>query len=87
MLMKHTYEPSGVCSRLIEFELADGDIVKNVKFSGGCDGNAKGISKLVEGMPAEKVVSLLSGISCGRRPTSCPDQLAIAVAKARDKDE
>ncbi|HWP79483.1 MAG TPA: TIGR03905 family TSCPD domain-containing protein [Candidatus Acidoferrum sp.] len=79
--MKYSYEPSGVCSYLIEFEIADG-IVHNALFHGGCDGNAQGLSKLVEGMPADKVMSLLRGIDCDGKGTSCPDQLAVALERA-----
>ena len=62
----------------------DGDIVRSVNFEGGCNGNLKGISKLVEGMPAEKVEELLSGTTCGLKKTSCPDQLAKAVREAME---
>lgn len=75
------YVPQGVCSRLIEFDLVD-DKVKNVSFVGGCDGNLKGISCLVEGMNVEEVISKIEGIKCGRKSTSCPDQLAKALKKA-----
>lgn len=75
------YVPQGVCSRLVEFDLVD-DKVKNVSFVGGCDGNLKGISCLVEGMNVEEVISKIEGIKCGRKSTSCPDQLAKALKKA-----
>lgn len=78
------YVPQGVCSRLIEFDLVD-DKVKNVSFVGGCDGNLKGISCLVEGMNVEEVISKIEGIKCGRKSTSCPDQLAKALKKAIGK--
>lgn len=80
-MMKYSYEPQGVCSYLIEFELADG-IIHNAQFHGGCDGNAQGISRLVEGMPADKVMSLLRGVDCDGKGTSCPDQLSIALEQA-----
>ncbi|MCF0187283.1 MAG: TIGR03905 family TSCPD domain-containing protein [Bacteroidaceae bacterium] len=73
-----TYKTSGTCSQLIEFEV-DGDIVKNVTFVGGCNGNTKGLSALVEGMKVDEVISRLEGITCGMKPTSCPDQLAKAL--------
>lgn len=76
--MRHSYKTFGTCSQAIDFELEDG-IVKNVSFMGGCNGNLKAISKLVEGMPGEKLVSMLRGNTCGPRPTSCADQLARAV--------
>lgn len=75
------YTVSGVCSRSVEFDIEDG-IVKNVVFDGGCNGNTKGIAKLVEGMDANEVVRRLRGITCGRKGTSCPDQLALALEKA-----
>jgi len=70
--------PSGVCARLITFDVVD-DKVTNVMFFGGCPGNAKGISALVEGRNVDEIISLLDGIQCGRKPTSCPDQLAQAL--------
>ena len=68
----------GVCSRLITFDVED-NRVKGVQFFGGCPGNAKGISQLVEGREVDEIISLLDGITCGRKPTSCPDQLAQAL--------
>jgi uncharacterized protein (TIGR03905 family) len=82
--MHYKYRPRGVCSRKITFDLEDG-IVKNVRFIGGCDGNNKGMAALAEGRTAEDVIRLLSGIPCGKKPTSCPDQLAKAVAEAIGK--
>ncbi len=79
--MSYTYKTQGTCSSQIEFDL-EGNIVKNVKFSGGCNGNLKGISSLVEGMTVEELKERLSGITCGFKKTSCPDQLAKAVDKA-----
>lgn len=79
--MKYTYVPRGVCSTKLDFEI-EGGIVKNVKFTGGCNGNLKAISTLVEGMPVEDVTKKLSGISCGMKTTSCTDQLATALKKA-----
>ncbi|MBQ4630649.1 MAG: TIGR03905 family TSCPD domain-containing protein [Clostridia bacterium] len=79
--MKFDYRPSGVCSRNISFDVEDG-IVKNVIFTGGCAGNTQGLAKMCEGRNAEDVISLLSGIKCGFKSTSCPDQLAMAVKKA-----
>ena len=79
--MQFTYQPSGVCSRGISFELEDGKI-HNVRFYGGCAGNTAGISALVEGMTPEEVEKRLSGIRCGFKPTSCPDQLAKALRQA-----
>ena len=79
--MKFDYSPKGVCSMKISFDLEDG-IVKNVKFLGGCNGNTQGVARLAEGRPAKELVSLLKGIKCGFRQTSCPDQLAEAIKSA-----
>lgn len=70
----------GVCAQLIEFEITDGR-VRNVHFTGGCNGNAKGVCSLVEGMKVDEVITKLAGIHCGFRQTSCPDQLATALKK------
>lgn len=80
-MSKFSYTPRGVCSAQIDFELEDG-IVKNVRFTRGCNGNTQGIARLCEGMRAEDVVSRLSGVDCGGRGTSCPDQLATAISLA-----
>ena len=82
--MKISYKPKGVCSRLITLEL-EGDVVRDVKFVGGCSGNAQGISRLAEGRPAPEVIGALSGIRCGFKNTSCPDQLSIALRRALEK--
>ncbi len=79
--MEYSYRPNGVCSRNITFEIEDG-IVKNVNFLGGCAGNTQGLARMCEGRSAEDVINLLSGIKCGFKPTSCPDQLAKAVKQA-----
>lgn len=79
--MKYTYKTKGTCSREIEFELENG-IIKNVSFLGGCNGNLKGVSALVEGQKAEDVIDRLEGIKCGFKSTSCPDQLATALREA-----
>lgn len=73
------YRPTGVCSRLIEFTLDDNNCIHDVQFTGGCNGNLKGISSLVEGMNAQEALQRLSGITCGIKNTSCPDQLAKAI--------
>lgn len=72
------YSPKGVCSSQIQFEV-ENDIIKSVKFIGGCSGNTQGVSRLVEGMKVDDVIARLEGIKCGFRPTSCPDQLATAL--------
>ena len=76
--MKYQYMTQGTCSEMIEFEIVDGK-VHNVQFYGGCHGNLQGICKLVEGMQAEEVLDKLSGIRCGYKDTSCPDQLCRAI--------
>lgn len=76
--MKYTYRPQNVCSRLFEFEIDDGK-VKQLHVTGGCDGNLKGISMLVKDMPVDEVISKLEGLSCGFKPTSCPDQISRAL--------
>ena len=79
--MKYTYIPKGVCSTKLDFEL-DGDILKNVHFTGGCNGNLKAISALVEGMPVDEVTEKLSGISCGLKSTSCTEIKGKKAAQA-----
>ena len=79
--MNYKYKTKGTCAREIAFELENG-IVKNVSFFGGCNGNLKGIAALVEGKKAEEVIPLIKGIKCGFKPTSCPDQLALALTEA-----
>ena len=78
------YKTSGVCSQRIHLEL-DGDIIKEVEFIGGCNGNTKGIASLVRGMKAEDAIERMEGLTCGFRPTSCPDQLAKALKIALEK--
>jgi len=84
-MAKHTYLPEGTCSRSIEFELTYDNKVTNIRFVGGCDGNLKGIGFLCDGMPADELIKKLSGIKCGRKATSCPDQLSRAIKKAMIK--
>jgi len=83
--MRHTYTTKGTCSRQISFDL-DGDIVKNVEFIGGCNGNLKAVAALVEGLSIEQIEERVKGIKCGFKSTSCSDQLAIAVRAAYDKE-
>ena len=83
--MEYTFKPQGVCSRQIDFEI-DGDIVKNVRFTGGCDGNLKAISKLIEGENVDKIIGILEGNTCGFRQTSCADQLTIALRQAKEQN-
>lgn len=79
--MSYLYKTKGTCATLIEVDL-DGDIIRNVKFTGGCHGNLQAIPKLVEGMSVEEVEKRISGIRCGFKNTSCGDQLAKAVREA-----
>lgn len=76
------YKTKGTCASKIEFDV-ENEIVKNVKFTGGCNGNLKAISALVEGQPREKVIKLLKGIKCGMKETSCGDQLARALEEVK----
>lgn len=82
--MYFTHKNKGTCSKEVSFDLVDGKLY-NVQFVGGCNGNAKGISKLLEGADAEEVMNRLAGVTCGLKPTSCPDQLSIAIREALDK--
>ena len=82
--MRQSYRTYGVCSVQINFDLDD-DVVTNVEFIGGCNGNLKAISKLVNGMTVEQIEGYLKGNTCGYKPTSCADQLAIAVRQAYDR--
>lgn len=83
IIMEYTFIPQGVCSRQIDFEMEDGK-VKNVRFTGGCDGNLTAISKLIEGEEADKIISILEGNTCGFKDTSCADQLTKALKKAQE---
>lgn len=81
----YTYPNRGTCSRAVSFELVDGT-VRNVQFEGGCSGNTQGVARLIEGMDAREAITRLKGIRCGFKPTSCPDQLALALEKALAKE-
>lgn len=84
--MEYRYKPSGVCSREMIIEL-DGNTIKKLTIVGGCDGNTKGISKLVVGMNINDVIERLRGIQCGMKGTSCPDQLAKALLELKEKEQ
>ena len=84
-MKKFTYRTKGTCSSQIELEL-DGNVVHNVKFTGGCDGNLKAIPALVEGMTVDQIESRISGIHCGFKNTSCGDQLAKACRAALEQN-
>ena len=75
--------PDGVCAKQIDFDVEDGKLSK-VHFTGGCLGNLEAVSRLVEGMDVDKVIDVLSGIRCGKKPTSCTDQLCLALADIRE---
>ena len=80
-MFHYDYKTQDTCSQLISLDL-DGDVVHNVTFMGGCNGNLKAIPILIEGLTVEEVEKKLTGVICGRRPTSCADQLAKAVREA-----
>lgn len=79
IMKSYTYSPKGVCSMKITFDVDENDIVSNIKFTGGCNGNTQGVATLANGRKKDELINLLSGIKCGFRPTSCPDQLAEAL--------
>ena len=81
-MKKISYKPRGVCSRQIDIEV-EGDTVKSVRFTGGCNGNTQGVSRLVEGMKVDDVIEKHGNIDCNGRGTSCPAQLAQALKLAR----
>lgn len=83
-MAKFSFTPQGVCSAQIDFELENG-IVKNVRFTRGCNGNTQGISALVEGMHVDDIIRRLKGTNCNGRGTSCPDQLARALEMAKEQ--
>lgn len=80
--MEYTYKTQNVCAAKIDFEV-DNDIVKNVRFTGGCNGNLKAIAALVEGMPVDEVIARVEGITCGFKSTSCTDQFAQALKEVK----
>lgn len=79
--MEYVYDTQNVCATQIRFDI-DGNVIRNIEFLGGCNGNLKAIAKLLEGATVEEIEEKLSGNTCGRRPTSCSDQLAKAVRAA-----
>jgi len=80
--MTYQYRPKGVCSSQITFDIDDEGCIRNLQFRGGCNGNAQGLSRLVEGMDAREVCRRLRGVRCGMRMSSCPDQLSCAIEQA-----
>ena len=84
--MEHiTYSTQGTCSRQIDIEVNENNIIENVKFTGGCSGNTQGVAALVVGMSVDEAIRRLEGIKCGPRPTSCPDQLASALKEYKNR--
>ena len=82
--MKHTlYQTTGTCSKMIDVTVDDNDIIQQVFFVGGCNGNLQGICRLVTGQKVDDVISRLDGIRCGAKPTSCPDQLCRALEQLK----
>ncbi len=84
--MRYTHKNRGVCAIAVSFDL-NGDVVTNVEFTGGCNGNLKAISKLVDGMTVDQIETKLKGNECGMKGTSCADQFAIAVREAYMKEQ
>lgn len=84
--MKYTVKPQRVCPSSLSFEL-DGDVVRNVEFTDGCNGNLKAVSKLVDGMTVDQIEGFLKGNTCGKNSTSCADQLAIAVRQKYEESK
>ncbi len=83
--MSFTYIPKGVCSKKMEFDVVDNKLY-NLEIKGGCDGNKKGIAALAEGEDIDYLIGKLSGITCGFRRSSCPDQLALALKEYKEKN-
>ena len=79
--MRYDFKTENTCAQMISFDI-EGDVITNIAFLGGCNGNLKAIAKLVDGWTVEKIEQMLLGNTCGRRPTSCADQLAKAVRAA-----
>ena len=82
--MKYKYKTKMVCSQEISFDI-DGDVITNIAFVGGCNGNLKALSKVLDGWTVEQIEAKLKGNTCGMRPTSCADQLCVAVRKAYEE--
>ena len=79
--MRYSYKTTGTCSQVINFNI-EGNVITDIEFIGGCNGNTQGVSRLVEGMDVQEAIKRLEGIQCGMRGTSCPDQLAKALKEA-----
>ena len=83
--MTYSFRPRGICAQEMIVDLDEQGVIRDLKIIGGCDGNHKGISALVKGMKAQDAAARLKGISCGPRPTSCPDQLALGLEQILSK--
>ncbi|MDD7402955.1 MAG: TIGR03905 family TSCPD domain-containing protein [Butyribacter sp.] len=84
--MKYSYKTKGTCSSRIDFDI-NGDVITNVSFLGGCNGNTKGVASLVDGLTVAQIEERLKGIQCGMKGTSCVDQLALAVREAYESEQ
>lgn len=84
--MQYIYQTKGVCSHQIKFDI-DGDVISNIEFFGGCNGNLKAIATLCDGMTVDEIEDKLRGNTCGPRPTSCADQFAQAVREAYNREQ
>ena len=85
--MQYIYNTKGTCSRQIIIDVDDNGIIENATFVGGCNGNLQGLNALIKGLKIDEVITRLSGIKCGFKPTSCPDQLAVALKQIKEKKE
>lgn len=84
--MRYKYKTHGTCSSQIEFDI-NGNVITNVTFTGGCNGNLKAVRSLVDGLTVEQIENKVRGIMCGMKGTSCPDQLAKAVREAYNQTQ
>ena len=84
--MIYKYQPKGVCSKEFIFDIED-NVIKDLKIIDGCEGNSSGISSLLKGMKIEEVITRLKGITCGRKNTSCPDQISKALEKFLEENK
>ena len=84
--MRYSYKTMGTCSQQIDFDIDENDVVTNIEFYGGCNGNLKALAKAMDGKKADEIYELFHGITCGYKPTSCSDQLANAVKLASEQN-
>ena len=83
-MKNYIYKTKGVCSREIHLEIDDNNIITDARYVGGCSGNTQGVAALVKGMSIDEAILRLSGIKCGMKSTSCPDQLAVALTQIKE---